>query len=102
MNETAKRMTFNKGYFEEGFVKKVYHLDLRYAGDNDELCFKHYILEFSKVAKEYKQLKLNLWNRNEHNRDEYTETKTEFINRNSILENERYKGWIASIKDYVC
>ena len=30
----------DKGYTENGFADKVYHIHLRYAGDNDELYFR--------------------------------------------------------------
>lgn len=35
----------------------------------------------SEVAKEYEALKLDLWKKFEHNRDAYTEAKTEFIEK---------------------
>ena len=33
------------------------------------------------VAKEYEELKLKLWKQYEHNRDAYTNAKTEFVNK---------------------
>lgn len=33
------------------------------------------------IAKEYEQLKLTLWKDYEHNRDGYTEAKTEFVKK---------------------
>ena len=70
-----------KGYTENGFADKVYHIHLRYAGDNDELYFRDYLNEHSVVAKEYETLKLRLWKQFEHNRDAYTDAKTEFISK---------------------
>lgn len=79
MCENENRISFNKGYTEDGFAEKVYHLHLRYRGDNGELYFRDYLMEHVDVAKEYEKMKLELWKRYEHNRDEYTNAKTEFV-----------------------
>lgn len=79
MCEDENRMSLNKGYTEDGFAEKVYHLHLRYRGDNGELYFRDYLIEHADVAKEYEKLKLELWKQYEHNRDEYTNAKTEFV-----------------------
>ena len=81
MSAEADRISLNKGYTENGFADKVYHIHLRYAGDNDELYFRDYLNEHSDVAKEYEALKLRLWKQYEHNRDAYTNAKTDFIKR---------------------
>ena len=73
------RMSFNKGYTEEGFAEKVFHLHLRVSGDNDELYFRDYLMEHPDVAGAYEKLKLRLWKEYEHDRDGYTNAKTEFI-----------------------
>ena len=41
----ANRISLNKGYAKDGFADKVYHIHLRYAGDNDELYFRDYLNE---------------------------------------------------------
>ena len=79
MSQSENGMSFNKGYTENGFAKRVFHLHLRYAGDNDELYFRDYLIEYPEVAKVYEELKLRLWKEYEHNRDAYTNAKTEFI-----------------------
>ena len=79
MSENEKGLSFNKGYTENGFAERVFHLHLRYMGDNNELYFRDYLNEFPRVAKEYEKLKLSLWNKHEHNRDAYTNAKTEFV-----------------------
>ena len=81
MSQTEDRLSFNKGYTEQGFAERVFHLHLRYTGDNDELYFRDYLLEFPAVAKEYERLKLSLWKKYEHDRDAYTNAKTEFIQK---------------------
>ena len=79
MSESEKGLSFNKGYTENGFAEQVFHLHLRYAGDNDELYFRDYLNDCPSVAKEYEKLKLLLWKEYEHNRDAYTNAKTEFV-----------------------
>ena len=81
MSAGADRISLNKGYTKDGFSDKVYHIHLRYAGDNDELYFRDYLNEHPAVAKEYETLKLRLWKQYEHNRDAYTDAKTDFISK---------------------
>lgn len=75
------RVSLNRGYAKEGFAEKVFHVHLRYAGDNDELYFRDYLNEHPHVAKEYEALKLRLWKQFEHDRDAYTHAKAEFIEK---------------------
>ena len=58
MSEESERLSFNKGYTENGFAERVYHLHLRKAGNNDELYFRDYLNAHPDVAKEYEKLKL--------------------------------------------
>ena len=81
MSQSENGMSFNKGYTDNGFAKQVFHLHLRYAGDNSELYFRDYLIEHLDAAKEYEVLKLNLWKKYEHNRDAYTNAKTEFVKK---------------------
>lgn len=86
------RISFNSGYTPDGFAEKVFHLHLRYAGDNDELYFRDYLREHPKIAKEYEALKLSLWKQFEHDRDAYTDAKTEFIRKWTDLAKTDYAG----------
>lgn len=81
MHENAKKISFNKGYTEKGFAEKVYHLHLRYIGDNNELYFRDYLIEHPDVASEYEKLKLKLWKEYEYDRDAYTNAKAEFVQK---------------------
>ena len=83
MSESAHRKSFSRGYTNEGFAEKVFHLHLRYCGDNNELYFRDYLNDNPDVAKEYETLKLSLWKKYEHNRDEYTDAKSEFVIKNT-------------------
>lgn len=79
MSESERRISFNKGYTDQGFAEKVFHLHLRYEGDNDELYFRDYMNCHPDLAKEYEKLKLSLRNKYEHDRDAYTNAKTAFV-----------------------
>jgi GrpB-like predicted nucleotidyltransferase (UPF0157 family) len=85
MDETEDRISLNKGYTDEGYAEKVFHLHLRVAGDHDELYFRDYLLKFPDIAKEYEELKLSLWKRYEHDRDGYTKAKTDFVKKYTEL-----------------
>ena len=90
MSSEANRISLNKGYTKNGFADKVYHIHLRYAGDNDELYFRDYLNEHPAVAKQYETLKLQLWKQYEHNRDAYTDAKTDFISKWTAVARKDY------------
>ena len=81
MNCSANRISFNKGYTEQGFAERVFHLHLRKPDDVDELLFCDYLCKNPDVAKEYEILKLSLSKKFEFNRDGYTEAKGDFIQK---------------------
>ncbi len=81
MSQSEKGLSFNKGYTENGFAERVFHLHLRHVGDNNELYFRDYLIEYPDVAKEYEELKLKLWKKYEHNRDAYTNAKSELVKK---------------------
>ena len=94
MSQSEDNLSFNKGYTEHGFSERVFHLHLRYTGDNDELYFRDYLIEHSDAAKEYEELKLELWKKYEHNRDAYTNAKTKLVkqytNKAKMLYGNKY------------
>ena len=90
MNECEKRISLNKGYTEGGFAQKVFHIHVRYFGDNDELYFRDLLNENPSIAKEYERLKLSLWKKYEHDRDGYTKCKTDFVLENTKKAKEKY------------
>lgn len=85
MSTSDKRISLNKGYTPDGFAQKVFHLHLRLEADIDEIYFRDYLNNHSDVAKEYEKLKLQLWKKYEHNRDAYTQAKTEFVDEYTQL-----------------
>lgn len=88
----VNRISFNRGYTKDGFADKVFHVHLRYVGDNDELYFRDYLNEHAQVAGEYEAMKLQLWKLYEHNRDAYTNAKTEFIRKWTAEAKKVYAG----------
>ncbi len=90
MSHEAERISLNKGYTENGFADKVYHIHLRYSGDNDELYFCDWLNDHPDVAEEYEALKLRLWKQYEHNRDAYTDAKTDFISKWTVEARKEY------------
>lgn len=92
MSAEETRVSFNRGYTKDGFADKVFHLHLRYIGDNDELYFRDYLNEHAQTAREYETLKLQLWKQFEHNRDAYTEAKTKFITKWTFEAKKVYAG----------
>ena len=95
MSQSPRRVSLNKGYTEDGFAQKVFHIHVRCQGDHDELYFRDYLADHPEVAKEYETLKLGLWKRFEHNRDGYTQAKTEFVQRYT----QKAKGFPAPCLD---
>lgn len=79
MSESAGRVSFNRGYTEHGFAEEVFHLHLRYAGDNEELLFRDYLTAHPQTAREYESLKVSLADKFRYDRDGYTEAKGGFI-----------------------
>ena len=99
MSTKADRISFHRGYTKNGFADKVFHVHLRYLGDNDELYFRDYLNEHTQIAKEYETMKLHLWKLFEHNRDAYTNAKTEFIRK---WTSEAKKVWKILIQFSIC
>lgn len=92
MSAETGRISFNRGYTKEGFADKVFHVHLRYIGDNDELYFRDYLNEHTQIAKEYEMMKLQLWRLFEHNRDAYTDAKAEFVRKWTSEAKKAYAG----------
>ena len=90
MSVKENRISLNKGHTKNGFADRVYHIHLRYAGDNDGLYFRDYLNEHPDVAREYEVLKLRLWKQYEHDRDAYTDAKKDFISKRTAEARKEY------------
>jgi len=88
-------MMFMKGYTPEGFRGQAFHVHVRYPGDWDELYFRDYLVEHREASEEYGRLKLLLKERFEHDRDGYTDAKTDFITRITRLARAEFGGRYA-------
>lgn len=94
-------MMFLKGYTNQGFAKKVFHLHIRYSDDWDELYFRDYLQANKDAADEYGQLKISLKNKFKHDRDGYTKAKTQFINEYTAIAKDIFRGkYTPAIKSY--
>lgn len=85
MSKSDSRISLNKGYTENGFAEKVFHFHIRLTCDTDEILFSDYLNVHPDIAKEYEKLKLQLWKKFEHNRDAYTDAKTDFVQKYTDL-----------------
>ncbi len=85
-------MMFMKGYTPEGFKGQAIHLHVRYAGDWNELSFRDYLKEHPDTAKAYGELKTELQKKFEHDRDAYTDAKTDFIEEITTMARSEFGG----------
>jgi GrpB-like predicted nucleotidyltransferase (UPF0157 family) len=85
-------MMFAKGYSEKGYTGQTFHIHVRYRGDWDELIFRDYLIRNPMVALEYAELKLRLSTDHINDREEYTNSKTEFITRITKTAREELKN----------
>lgn len=90
MAKNNNRISLNKGYTEYGYAEKVFHLHIRLKDDEDEIYFRDYLKTHSKIAKDYEQLKLELYKKFKYNRDAYTEGKTDFVKKITNLAKQKY------------
>lgn len=82
-DEVQKTLDLNKGYTPSGFAERVFHLHVKQFGDWSELYFRDFLREYPDVAKQYETLKYKLLKQFKHNRDAYTNAKSEFIIENT-------------------
>lgn len=92
MSESEGRLSFNRGYTENGFAERVFHLHVRKKGDNAELYFRDFLNAHPDRAKEYENLKLSLWKTYEHDRDGYTDQKSDLVNALTSLAKREFPG----------
>ena len=78
-NDGEKTLDLNKGYTPQGFAERVFHLHIKPEGDWGELYFRDYLRQHSEAARQYEVLKISLKKQFEHNRDAYTDAKSDFI-----------------------
>lgn len=89
MSYSDSRISFNKGYTPSGYADKVFYIHVHRQDDRDEIMFRDYLLSHPEIAKEYEDLKISLLPRFRHDRDSYTEAKTEFVRKVIQLAKEK-------------
>ena len=99
MSESGTRISLNWGYTPEGFADEVFHVHLRFQGDDDEVYFRDYLNAHPEAAAEYETLKLALWRRHEHDRDAYTEGKTAFVRQ--VMDAALHRGRRSDVEEDV-
>jgi GrpB-like predicted nucleotidyltransferase (UPF0157 family) len=80
-----------KGYSKKGFSGQAYHIHVRYSGDWDEIIFRNYLINNPEVTHEYCELKRKLSIEFIHDREKYTESKSDFIRRTTKTAREELK-----------
>jgi len=91
MSGNVNKMSFNKGYTINGYDKNVFHIHVKKYDDCDELYFRDYLIDNPDVVKQYENLKYELYNKYNPNRDLYTEGKSKFIKEIVKLSKKEYK-----------
>ena len=77
----AFRQDLCKGYTEDGFSERVFHLHVVHPGDHDEPYFCEFLRHHPEAAHEYEVLKTSLAEKFKHDRDAYTNAKAELVKR---------------------
>ena len=94
MQKHQKHIVFAKGYSPTGLEKISFHV---YMGTReqeflwDRIYFRDFLRLHPSVANEYEQLKLKLADTYKHDREAYTESKTDFISQVTNLAKEKIK-----------
>lgn len=84
-------MMFAKGYSESGITGQTYHIHVRYPGDWDEIVFRDYLIKNKSVKAEYSRLKKILADKFKYNREKYTESKSAFIKKTTLIARKKNK-----------
>ncbi|MDR1761639.1 MAG: GrpB family protein [Bacteroidales bacterium] len=81
--ETENKMTFGKGYDKNCVCIQTYHIHIREKVNTpqDEIYFRDYLRQNPETRDEYAKLKYGLAEKHQHNREEYTQAKTEFVRK---------------------
>lgn len=91
MKEQRNHLMFVKGYSPAGLEKESYHIHMGTQDQDflwDRLYFRDYLKQNPSAAKEYEKLKLTLAEAFKNDREAYTKSKTDFINRITGLAKE--------------
>jgi GrpB-like predicted nucleotidyltransferase (UPF0157 family) len=79
-----------KGYTEKGYKDRVFHIHVRIYNNHRELYFRDYLRDHPEVAQKYGELKIELMKKHKHNRDLYTDKKSDFIDQYTEIAKKIY------------
>lgn len=68
-----------RGYSQQGYAGQAYHIHVRYPDNHPECTFRDKLRADPELAARYAGLKEELAEQYRHDRDGYTEAKTDFI-----------------------
>ncbi|KKO55103.1 GrpB family protein [Paenibacillus sp. DMB20] len=91
MQEQRNHIMFVKGYSPTGLEKESFHIHMGTKEQDflwNRLYFRDYLRMNPTVAMEYEKLKINLAETFKYDREAYTQSKTEFINKITRLAKE--------------
>ena len=88
----AFRQDLCKGYTVNGFAERVFHLHVVFYGDWDEPYFCEFLRRHPEAAREYEVLKSSLAAEFKHNRDAYTNAKTQFVQKYTQKARSEFPG----------
>ena len=76
-------MTFGKGYDVNFVDAQTYHIHVREKGNipQDEIYFRDYLRQNPGACDKYEKLKYALAAKYQFNREDYTQAKTEFVQK---------------------
>ena len=97
-NEKKKTLDLNKGYTLKGFAEKVFHLHIKPEDDWGELYFRDYLQKYPDIARQYELLKLELKTQYKHDRDAYTNAKSDFVLKYTEIAKKEFVGRYLPIK----
>lgn len=100
LDNPPPHMMYVKGYTIHGFSGQPFHVHVRYQGDWDELYFRDYLIENEKYADKYEKIKIELAKKHKHDREAYTEAKTEFVEMiNKLARKNKHERttWASSL-----
>lgn len=101
-NNAESSLALNKGYTPNGFTEKVFHLHVKPYGDWGELYFRDYLKKYPDVARQYGDLKLQLKKKFKHNRDEYTNEKSDFVIKYTQKARKEFAGLYLPNDTVIC
>ena len=84
MKEQMRHLMFVKGYLPTGLSPESFHVHMGPKDQDwlwDRVCFRDYLREYPIEAARYEKLKKKLAAKHKHDRDAYTDSKFEYVEK---------------------